>query len=236
MKKQTWILILALVLCFVFSGCTLDSIRKSHGICNEEGIIEWNGQEYIALPSNVTINSKYDYKTRVYITEKDVPDLLQQLYGYNVVASEDGRFLDGWYGGTYCRSDCYEEIAAMVRNPGTLEYFCYYSAYRGETLRISKEDSQWLRSVLEQLEPLENGDPEDNWTEPTQINYAFTEYLAELIACNQDMLLQKFAYNICITEEGYLFERYNEETGGYVQLLFPEQETERLESVFKFKP
>ena len=125
MKKRILALVLVLTLCLAFSGCTLDSMRKSHAINTEEGKIVWDGMEYIALPHDVMINAKIDYETQVYVTKPDVPLLLQEIYGESVGISLDGKFLEGWYGQTYCRSDCYDQYKNFTADNVTLDHYCY---------------------------------------------------------------------------------------------------------------
>lgn len=222
MKRLFAFLLTAVLLCLSLTGCTLESMRKTHLVFDEAGNINLNGQTYIYLQdARDLLDPELDYEQMYYTTDADVPLLLQEMLGASTYLSKDGRFLMLWHSDIYCRSDVYEEIAAKVKNPGELEYFGYYNDARGFVL-MNKEDSAWLRSVLEQLEPHSDMLVENQ------------EYMTQLEACSEDLLMRQYVYTVYRSANGYCFERYNDVSGNYEVLVFPQEQEGRLELILQF--
>lgn len=220
MKKIIAILLVTVLLLLSLTGCTLESMRKTHLKFDENGNISFGGATYIYLQDDRNVlNPELDYEVRYYTTDADVPLLLQDSFGASTYLSKDGRFLQIWGYEIYCRSDVYEQISSMVQNPDELEYYGFYDMNR-DFVRMNKEDSAWLRSILEQLEPL---------TE--KLYESDMEYMTKLEACNEDLLLREHVYTIYKTEVGFLFKAYNITSGSYEYLPFPEFQTARLAQI-----
>lgn len=225
MKKRILALVLVLTLCLAFSGCTLDSMRKSHAINTEEGKIVWDGMEYIALPHDVMINAKIDYETQVYVTKPDVPLLLQEIYGQSVGISLDGKFLEGWYGQTYCRSDCYDQYKNFTADNVTLDHYCYeyYTEEGRQFYLLKQEQTEQLNKILS--EAVEEQIQKDDFYSQ-QISW-----IAGLELCSEDMLVAKHAYDVYVVNEQYCFLRYDDE-GNTCLTNMPADAKEMLDAVF----
>lgn len=222
MKRLFAIILILVLLCLSFTGCTMERMRKTHLVFDEEGNINLNGQTYIYLQdTRDLLVPELDYSQTYYTTDADVPLLLQEMFGASTYLSKDGRFLMLWHSDIYCRSDIYEEVAAKVQNPGELEYFGYYNDEHGFVL-MNKEDSAWLRGVLEQLEP------------HSDILVENQEHMTQLEACSEDLLIRQYVYTVYRSSVGYYFERYNDVSGNYEVLVFPQEQEGRLEQILRF--
>ncbi len=232
MKRYIALILVALLVCMSFAGCTLENQRNAHLKYDSDGNIQLNGQTYIALHENTNmLDPEMDYETEYYVTEADVPLLLKDMLGVSSYASKDGKILEVGPD-YYCRSDVYAEVAELLRNPGKLEYFCYTPLYTaGETNLVSLEDSRWVMELLETLEPVED---------ESQLDSAV--YYTPVYACNQDMLLRTNAFEIYRSGMSYYVYKPLTDLEGddfyayhYVYYHIPAEDAPRFHAIFADK-
>ena len=225
MKKRMLALILVLALCLVFSGCTLGSMRKSHAVNTEEGKIVYNGVEYLALPHNVKINAKLDYEKQVYVTKPDVPLLLQKVYGHSAGISIDGRFLEGWYGETYCRSDCYEQYKDFDADSVALDRYCYeyYTQEGRQFYLLTQQQTEQLNKLL--------AEAEESLIEDDDFYTRDVSWIVGLEACSEDIPVSNHLYEVYMWDGQYCLLRFDDEGNTYLMQL-PAEATATLDAIF----
>lgn len=227
MKKKIAILLLAVVLCLSFAGCTMEKLKESQVFYNEEGNVTWKGHEYILLQNDNMLAPMIDYETILYATETDVPALLQEMYGEGMYPSMDEKFLVGWYSGTYCRSDCYEEYNNYQIDNASLDRYCY--TYTDEDWNsgyylLTQEETDWINGLLISLDAQTLS--EDKFYEME------IEWIVDLEACSEDLLVRNLAIEIYRIEDTYYFRPYDE-NDGITLIQVPAEETKALETLIE---
>ena len=112
-KKIFCILCLICLLLPLLCGCkALDEARKNQAFFDEEGNILWNGAVYKQLPKGEYFKPDTSYDNDVYVTEPDVPVLLQDsFYKAWLIADDEGLILENYRDFNageelyYCRED-----------------------------------------------------------------------------------------------------------------------------------
>lgn len=222
MKRIIALILALLLLCLSFAGCTLEKQRQSHLKFDGNGNIPYNDNIYILLEDNSTLLDPALNEEKIfYLTEPDVPLLLQKEYGMYAYVSMDERFIysAGLY---YCRSDIYEKVAAELKNP-EMENLCYdlYGIY--EAFLISQEDAKWLRELVQQIEP----EQADIWYS------AGREVIAKLYSCNADMFLREYAYTVYRVGLSYCLRSVDAKKGIELEYQIPAVDTPRFAAIFE---
>lgn len=232
MKRYIALILVTLLVCMSFAGCTLQNQRKAHLKFDGDGNIQLNGQTYMVLHENTNmLDPMMDYETEYYVTEADVPLLLREMMGSRAYISQDGKLLEVGPD-YYCRSDVYAEVAELLKNPGKLEYLCYDPMYSaGESVVVSLEDSRWVMELLDTLEPVEDESQLDS-----------TVYYTQVYACNQDMLLRTYAFEIYRSGMSYYVYKPLTDLEGedfyayhYVYYHIPAEDAPRFHAIFADK-
>lgn len=110
MKKKFVSLFVIFMLMLSLCGCTMENVKSTHAVWNETGNVEWQGKEYLLLTAvQEGFQPEVNGENGVYVTETNVPTLLQYMLGEYMDVSVDEKFLVGW-SYIYCRSDCYDEM------------------------------------------------------------------------------------------------------------------------------
>lgn len=206
MKKLVSLLLISL-LTISLCGCTMKSVKSSHAVWNDVGNIEWQNKEYVLLTSvDEGFHPETDGETGVYVTEADVPMLLQFILGEYMDVSVDEKFLIGWEF-VYCRSDCYEEIATTLEQGSEMNGYCYEyweDSDISEFFQLNDEQVNLVNSIFTETIPvqMDYGELfEDAW-----------EYLGDVQSCSEDMMFRMFAfelwefdgnYHLVIPDENY---------------------------------
>ncbi len=224
MKRKIALALVLVLVCLSFAGCTLEKQRQSHLKFDENGNIPYNDNIYILLEDNsALLDPALNEEEIFYLTEPDVPLLLQKKYGMYAYVSMDERFIysAGLY---YCRSDIYEKVAAELKNP-EMENFCYDLSYYGiyEAFLISQEDAKWLRELVQQIEPEQS----DIWYS------AGPEVIAKLYSCNADMFLREYAYTVYRVGLSYCLRSVDAKKGIELVYQIPAVDTPRFAAIFE---
>ncbi|MBR2696441.1 MAG: hypothetical protein IKE48_02930, partial [Parasporobacterium sp.] len=272
MKKQIKAILLAGILAVsVLSLCSckqLDEAKNNHGIYLDSGKITvgFRGETYTRIETGLENKHYYDSDEAVagfiqrdtngvYLTEKNIPVLLKDVYGDRVdyfagdevspvILSVYGYDEDkGSYQTYYCRDDKAEEIKDVLKNKKLDQFFFSYGGWdeyldNFETITVVL-DPQMTDAIHESLD--RRFDPEtdykDFWDIPnTDRNYLVVE------ACDKDQILTdgkpymivrtlgtKPSYYVAVSDS-------KEEQG--VPLInvewrkIPKQETEAFEQLF----
>ena len=222
MKKRIALFLALVLLCLSFTGCTLEGMRRTHLKYDENGNIPFNGHTYIHLPDDRGIlNFVIDYSETYYTTAPDVPLLWREDFGDYTRVSKDGNFLMVAVE-YYCHSDIYEEMKQMLQDPSALEYFCiepreFFDRY----IMLTEEESLWLKGILENTEPT------------NELDRYYTEYIAQVYACSEDLLLQQELFDIRKMSTGFYFEQYNEKTESYDAIVLTPEDSAKLGDILE---
>ena len=230
MKKKFAMVLAVLLLCLNFTGCTIEGMRKTHLLYDEAGNISFNGATYMLLPNDrQMLNPPMDYEVAYYTTTADVPMLLQDVFGDSTFVSQDGRFLQVNFLDVYCRSDYYDEMLARVQN---LEGMDCYGFYPNDGVHeftvMSLEDSAWLRSMLEQVEP--ENDDDGYWNGNAE---SYWDYVTQIETCSQDLIMRQYSYTVYHSQGEFVFESFSDSDSKYLTWRIPEEHTERLSKILE---
>lgn len=219
MKKSVRIvsiLILVCVLCMTLSGCQmLEDARAAHGFWIEEGqSFRLGDSEYIRLPASETLDLLYvehdDEVLDIYVTAEDVPVLLSSVYGLAFTPSSDGRlcvpaseYEDRWSEmptGIFCRSEYYQTLVQQLEKGfEPVGYCCVYSewddelyTYKERLYRLTAQETTAISVTL----------GNERVYLPNMAD-TYYDYSVALNLCSEDMMLQKFAVELCCAEDNY---------------------------------
>lgn len=200
MKKRILSLFVVLSFSFLLCGCTMESVRSTHAIWNQQGNITWQGKEYVLLaPVDQEFTPLLNMDENLYVTEEDVPTLLQYTMGTYMNKSLDEKFLvDTDY--IYCRSDCYDEMVTVLEQGSEMNGYCYeYWDDHGNFQYYQLDDQQTdiLNSIFAEITPVEMSYDElyeSEW-----------EYYGDVQSCSKDMLFRTFAFELWSLEGDYQF-------------------------------
>ncbi len=210
------IIVLICLLCAMLSGCqALEDARAAQGFWIEEGQrFRLGDNVYICLPESETLDLLYveydDEMSDIYVTTEDVPVLLSSLYGVAFTPSSDGRLCvaSGEYGELfsgalsqiYCRSDYYETLVQQLLNGfDPVGYCCTYGEwdeelymYKERLYRLTAEETAAIDALLKSKRTYLPDMAEPNYDYSIALNF-----------CSEDMLLQKFAVELCCSDNSY---------------------------------
>jgi len=209
-QKLIAVLCFACLLIPLLCGCgALDDARKTQAFYDEEGNILWNGVVYKMLPRGEYFTPVTEYDNRVYVTEQDVPVLLQEMFAEEVLAAtEDGLILESYfdffYGDEspyYCREDRYAELSQRMQVPFAPDMVYYeYHAYNPETevyeyqfYRLSDDEWGVLKKILETVEPMQVS---EGWN----LDYEWIVYLRE---SSEDRLFSREILDLMVCGSTY---------------------------------
>lgn len=209
MKKSVRIvsiIVLLCLLCLTLSGCrALEDARSVHGFWIKEGDrFRLGNSEYIRLPESGALDFLYMEQdsdiSDIYVTTEDVPLLLSSFFGVAFTPSSDGKLCVGYEGGYFCRSDYYPALAEqLVKGFEPVGYCCIYTewdeeqyAYKERAYRLTAEETAAVGAMLE-----------GNRTYLPDMAEANYDYSVGINFCSEDLLLQKFAVELCCSDNRY---------------------------------
>lgn len=210
--KRILVLLVALSLVFVFSGCdALDEMRQQQAFINTDGSITWQGNVYKLLPSRSYINPIQTNSRTVFATEPDVPVLLASSFAKKTLYTAfDDKLLVNVYGETmfYCIESEYDAMCERIRAPFVPDKVCYqYGFYNEETKQyetryytLTQEQLDAIKLVTETVEPTV-------LTDGMYLNTWCSVYLEE---CSDDMLFRRDIMEISYSGTTYYIELYTE--------------------------
>lgn len=232
MKKFRKILTLCCLACFLLlllSGCQkLDEMRASQAFFDGDGNILWNDSVYKLLPQGEYFAPDIDYSKTVYVTEKDVPVLLQDLFAEDrLYATEDDLILESDSYGYYCREDRYGEIEQKLREPFRTEIVCYtYGVYDyredeyvDRVYQLTQEQWDALQEVTKTVAPVVRG---DGW----DLSY---DYRVSLYECSEDRLFQRYSMDLSVSGDTYYLWVDTQQTTEIYQV--PESQSEMMAEI-----
>lgn len=197
MRKFVSLLVVSLLI-LSLCGCTMESAKSTHATWNKERNIEWQGKEYMLLASvDEGLCPEVDYETSVFVTEADVPTLLQYMLGEHMDVSVDEKFLIGWEF-VYCRSDCYEDMATTLEQGSEMNGYCYEyweESEISEFYTLDENQVNIINDIFTKTIPVEMEYDElysDAW-----------EYLGDVQSCSEDMLFRIFAFEVWFLDGNY---------------------------------
>ncbi len=127
--KKAAALLLAVIFAFALTGCNeIRKMKENQAFWagpEDKGTIEWDGRTYRQYTGDdyKTGYATSSYSIRGYVTEKDVPALLQENYGKPFSVSANRYVMTVDYDAVYIRSDVYDEITkAMEGRTDTVYY------------------------------------------------------------------------------------------------------------------
>lgn len=227
MKKK--ILFLLVVLSFTFSlcGCTMESVRSTHAVWNQQGNITWKGSEYVLLvPVDQEFTPLLNMDENLYVTEEDVPTLLQYTMGTYMNKSLDEKFLvDTDY--IYCRSDCYDEMVTVLEQGSEMNGYCYeYWDDNGnfQYYQLDSKQTDILNSIFDEITPVEMSYDElyeSEWV-----------YYGDVQSCSKDMLFRTFAFELWSLEDDYYIIVPDETWDQAYRYDIPAEHVEAVEEIF----
>lgn len=187
-------------------GCAaLDEARASQAFYDQEGNILWNGTVYKKLPYGEYFTPSTGYGNRIYVTESDVPVLLQEMFcEEKLIADEEGLILESLADldpGYYCREDRHAELSQRLQAPFAPDMVCYdYYAYDQKTgeyvdklYRLTDEEWGVLKKILETVEPMQMS---EGW----DLNYESIVFLKE---SSEDQLFSREFLDLMVCGNTY---------------------------------
>ncbi|MBR5539979.1 MAG: hypothetical protein IKU56_01190 [Clostridia bacterium] len=219
MKKSVRILssvVLVCLLCTMLSGCqALEDARAAQGFWVDEGQrFRLGDSEYIRLPESEALELLYveydDEVSDIYVTTEDVPVLLASGYGVAFTPSSNGRlcvpaseYEDRWSEmstGIFCRSEYYQTLVQQLgKGFEPVGYCCVYwewddelYTYKERLYRLTAEQTAAMDVMLESERTYL-----PDMAEPSY------DYSIDLNFCSEDMMLQKFAVELCCADNSY---------------------------------
>lgn len=229
MKKLVSLLLIVL---FVLSlcGCTMDSIKESRATwIDKSKTIDWQGEEYVLLaPSYEDIQPILDYESLVYVTDEEVPLLLQTILGENMHVSLDGKFLVGWEW-VYCRKDCYSEMLQCLEAGADMDGYCY--EYWDENnsnayYQLSDSEVQKLNDILVQMTP--DSKVADEFYDAEEV-----VWLLDVEMCSDDMLFRSIFFEVWENEGEYYFVSFDETSDEQIIYKVPASNVKKIKDIFK---
>lgn len=198
MKKNMVSLLVVLLLTFSLCGCTMESVQSTHAVWNQQGNITWQGKEYVLLaPVDQEFTPLLNMDENLYVTEEDVPTLLQYTMGTYMNKSLDEKFLvDTDY--IYCRSDCYDEMVTVLEQGSEMNGYCYeYWDDHGNFQYYQLDDQQVniLHGIFTETAPVQM--PYD------ELYGSEWEYYGDVQSCSKDMLFRAFSFELWSLDGDY---------------------------------
>ena len=228
LKRKIFSLFVVLSLSFSLCGCTMENVRSTHAIWNQQGNITWMGSEYVILvPVDQGFAPPLNMDENLYVTEEDVPMLLQYIVGTYVNKSLDEKFLvDTDY--IYCRSDCYDEMVIVLEQGSEMNGFCYeyWDEYSNlQYYQLNSAQTDLLKGIFAENTPIEMSYDElyeSEW-----------EYYGDVQSCSKDMLFRTFAFELWSLEGDYQFIVPDESFEQVYRYPISSEDVESVEEIFE---
>ncbi|MBO5089342.1 MAG: hypothetical protein J6C27_00310 [Clostridia bacterium] len=207
--KKLLCLALTVLLCFSLIGCNaIDKMRDAQIHFNDDGNLEYDGNEYKQLPPCSAFSPNITYSTNLYITDKDLPVLLSEQFGGRAYLTKDKLYINSHSysssDGTtafFARTDIYDSIAERINSGNYFEGFCFYYSYWDDSDEIgsymqkekiiSEEAEKAVKEVITTTAPDESIDID------LLSQYAVTD----LYACSNDLLFSEYSATIYKTDK-----------------------------------
>ena len=160
----------------------------------DKNSIEYKGEIYKALPFSEYLDPYTNYGEHIYVTERDVPVLLSDVFGKMLQKSDDGIFLTDYNKITvvYCREDKYEEVKKTIESGFESSGYCfsYYNYEKESTGYYVFTNNQ--NAAIEEVLELNNSTTLSTGVAP---NY---DYIIDLEIYSQNLNFRKNTISICI--------------------------------------
>lgn len=202
--KKILCLVLTLLLCFSLISCNrIDEMREMQVHFNDNKNIVYDGHEYMLLPECEAFNPKTNFDKYVFLTEKDVPVLLSEMFGSIGYVSEDNNFIT--MGGIkytnqhYARAGVYDKIVARINNGNYFDGYGFYYAYVDGAEEIPSHRSKFefiSNEVKEVIDIIMSGQPEEDID--ISLLYQFENFT--LFASSDDLMFNEDVLTIYKTE------------------------------------
>lgn len=211
MKKTILSILLVVILCFLCCGCdALDEMRQIQAVYLEDrSIMLADGEIYKMLPQCDELTPKFSYKSdsEIFVTEKDVPVLLSQIFGSYYYKSEDGMFISGYdnvteVSGIYCREDAFERIKKQIKGSiayNKLGYWYYDYTNKVETFyAVTNAKKDLIYDIITTQEKYS--------LYSTALNY---DYKVDIYWCSDDEYFSRYVGTIYLDEGKFYIVRGN---------------------------
>lgn len=212
MKKLKSLLsiFVTVILCFSLTGCNyIDEMREAQIHYDNEGDLVYNNTKYIILPPCEDFSPEHNYDKTLYITEPDLPVLLNDILGDAAYLTLNNQFIysTGDNSSYYARIDIYESIITRIESGNYFEKYCYNNSYYdvdtdeyvSEKIRISDEISDAIDYIFIG-EPLEEVDP----------SLLYQYEVMDIYAMSEDELFNTYFATIYKTEKYIYIADYND--------------------------
>ena len=212
MKKLKSLLCIFIIvmLCFSLTGCNyIDEMREAQIHYDNEGNLVYNNKKYIILPQCEDFSPQRTYDKTLYITEPDLPVLLNGFLGDDAYLTLNNQFIFSTGDNTsyYARIDIYESIITRIESGNYFDKYCYNNSYYdvdtneyvSKKIRISDEISDAIDYIITG-EPLEEVDP----------SLLYKYQIMDIYAMSEDELFNTHFATIYKTEKCIYIADYND--------------------------
>ncbi len=216
MKRLIKFIALISVVCIVstlLSGCSfIKELKENKVVINENGDLVYKNNVYKKLSDTEDLYIDYDFSedTMSYALKEDEPILYGFIKSEICEISKDKLLIEDIEGNIYCREDKYESTQENIEGGFTPEKYIY-------TYEVDNEQENWFEEYTWETKVRYITDDEmavinEIFTKTTpnlnasELSYE-SDYMVDISACSEDLMLRKFAFYIFVIDDKYYLEK-----------------------------